>query len=154
LTFTGFIQKLVLLVVLERKNMPIPIRPQESYDRNSRELASLKINVVEVIRSAGIIIFDDSLAAYRMIHPEQAVPVDFFLQEEAYTADVVAFVNKRSVYDFFTEELYTLMCQALEVGKKLEDGLWAVEHVLWLVQIWHVELGAAFGFDKASGPVI
>jgi hypothetical protein len=133
----------------------MPTTPQAEYDQNNKELVSLKINIAEIIRSAGIIIFDDSLAAYRTLHPEQAQAktLDIFLQEERYTAEVVAYVNERSRYDFRTEELYPLMCQALEGGEKLDNELWTdlvqdLERALWLARMWHSALGDVFGFYK------
>ena len=131
------------------------ITPQATYNINTQELTSLKINVAETIRSAGIIVFDDSLAAYRTLHPEQTKALDlgFFLQEEKYIAEVAATVNERGGYDFHSEELYPLMCQALEAGEKLDNKAWsdleqALEQALWLPRMWHSALGDAFGFDK------
>ena len=131
----------------------MPATPQAEYDQNNKELVSLKINVAEIIRSAGIIVFDDSLAAYRTLHPDQTKAFDFFLQEAKYTAEVAAAVNTHG-YDFSSEELYPLMCRALEAGEKLEGEPWVsleqdLEQALWLARVWHGAVGDVFGFQKA-----
>ena len=79
--------------------------PKATYGQTTKELRALKINMVENIRTAGIIIFDDSLIIYHLLHPEQAKAVDFFLHEKRYIGEVVEAVNEWVM--IFLPKIYT-----------------------------------------------